>query len=324
MDVFQRCREKVQGKSATVVFPESSDSRILNAARRITDESIAKVILLGKATELTRLAHESNLDLADFQVLDPSTSNRKTDYAERYVLNRPRTRPAVAARIVTKPLYFGATMVRAGHADLMVAGIGHATRRVIEAAASCIGLRDDTSVASSLFVMTFADRPPLVFADCAVNVDPTAAELADIAITTATNAQRLLEVPAKVALLSFSTKGSAGHARVDKVTQTLQIAREKAPDLLIDGELQADAALVASVAAEKTGDGGLLAGEANVLIFPDLDAANIGYKLVQHLAHAQAIGPILQGFALPVADLSRGASINDIVSTTVMALALKE
>ncbi|MFV2089403.1 MAG: phosphate acyltransferase [Pseudomonadales bacterium] len=217
-----------------------------------------------------------------------------------------------------------AMMVRTGKADLMVAGVNHATRRVIEAAASCIGLADDSSVASSFFIMIFADRPPLVFADCAVNVDPVAAELADIAINSAANAQRLLQIPAKVALLSFSTKGSASHVRVDKVTQALQIARKKAPDLVIDGELQVDSALVAGIAAQKTGDSGPVGGAANVLIFPDLDAANIGYKLVKHLARAQAIGPILQGFALPVADLSRGASVDEIVSTSIIALAMME
>jgi len=324
MDLIQRCREKVRASSAKIVFPEGNDTRILKAARQLMDQDIADVILLGDPSELTRLARHSEIDVAGIEMVNPSTSTCKKDYAERYMVNRPRTRPAVASRIVNKPLNFGAMMVKAGNADLMVAGVNHATRRVIEAAASCIGLADDSSVASSFFIMIFTDRPPLVFADCAVNVDPVAAELADIAINSAANAQRLLQIPAKVALLSFSTKGSASHARVDKVTQALQIARKKAPDLIIDGELQVDSALVAGIAAQKTGDSGPVAGAANVLIFPDLDAANIGYKLVKHLARAQAVGPILQGFTLPVADLSRSASVDEIVSTSIIALAMKE
>lgn len=174
----------------------------------------------------------------------------------------------------------------------------------------------------AFFIMTFTDRTPLIFADCAVNVDPNPSELADIAINSGASAERLFGIPAKVALLSFSTKGSASHARVDKVKQALEIACERAPDLNIDGELQVDSALITSVAAQKVGDSGTVAGEANVLVFPDLDAANIGYKLVKHLAHSEAIGPILQGFSLPVADLSRGASVDEIINTSIVALAL--
>ena len=225
-------------------------------------------------------------------------------------------------RIVEKPLYCGAMMLKAGEADLVVAGINHATRRVIEAARACIGLAKNVSVPSSFFVMSFTDRPPLIFADCAVNVDPTASELADIAISAGTNAERMLGVPAKVALLSFSTRGSAGGARVAKVKQAVEIAHERAPNLLIDGELQVDSALVPEIADQKGEASSPVAGEANVLVFPDLDSANIGYKLVKHLAKAQAFGPILQGFALPVADLSRGASVDEIVTTSIISLAL--
>jgi phosphate acetyltransferase len=323
MEFIQRCKEKLQATSAKIVFPEGNDPRILQAARRLSDENIADVILLGDHTEISQIAQQSGVSIKGFELLDPGNSNHQAEYAERYLVNRPRTKTAIASRMIRKPLNFGAMMVNAGHASLVVSGINHPTRRVIEAAESCIGLADDTSVPSSFFIMIFADRTPLVFADCAVNVDPTASELADIAINSSRNAERLLQTTAKVALLSFSTRGSATHKRVDKVKQALQIALERAPDLEIDGELQVDSALVPGIAAQKFGSSGPISGDANVLVFPDLDAANIGYKLVRHLAHAQAVGPILQGFAQPTADLSRGASVDEIVSTSIVALTMR-
>jgi len=322
MKFIQQCKEIAQARSAKIVFPEGNDERILHASKYLLDESIANVVLLGDQREIHQVARQSNISLEGLEIVDPNTSGHLAGYAERYVLNRPRTKPAVASRIVSKPLGFGAMMVKAGDAELVVAGASHSTRRVIEAAGACIGLADGTGTPSSFFVMTFTDRPPLIFADCAVNVDPSPSELADIAINSGASAEKLFGTPAKVALLSFSTKGSADHARVDKVKRALEIAHERAPGLNIDGELQVDSALIASVAAQKVGDSGTVAGEANVLVFPDLDAANIGYKLVKHLAHSEAIGPILQGFSLPVADLSRGASVDEIINTSIVALGL--
>jgi phosphate acetyltransferase len=323
MEFIKQCKAVAQASSAKIVFPEGNVKRILQASRYLLDESIANVILLGEHAEILETAEQSNIALDDIETVDPKTSELLADYTERYISNRPRTKPAVASRIVSKPLGFGAMMVKAGEADLMVAGVSHPTRRVIEAAGACIGLADGISIPSSFFFMNFADRAPLIFADCAVNVDPSPSELADIAISTAINAERLLGVPAKVALLSFSTKGSASHSRVNKVQQALDIAGERAPELNIDGELQVDSALIPSVAAQKVKGSSTVAGEANVLIFPDLDAANIGYKLVRHLAHAEAIGPILQGFSLPVADLSRGASVDEIINTSIVSMALR-
>lgn len=325
-DVVEACVARVTGRKLRVVLPEGRDARIVQAAQEIRRRGIGEPILLGTAQQIEAAAAEAGASLDGIEMLDPKTSARLDDYATQYMEGRDDIAPGVARRMVAKALFHGGMMVASGDAHAMVAGAATATATVIQAGALTVGFAQGIETVSSYFLMIVphfgAEKDKaFIFADCAVNIDPTPEQLADIALASAQSASGLLGESPRVALLSYSTRGSADGPSAEKVRKALEIVRSRRPDLAVDGELQADAAIVARVAQKKVKDGSAVAGQANVLIFPDLDAGNIAYKLTQYLANAKAIGPFLQGFAKPMADLSRGASVEDIVTTTIITLA---
>ena len=310
---------------ARVVLPEADDERVLSAASQLANRYPICPVLLGQPEKLLQRAAVLDLDLSGCEIVDPRKDNRIAALAELYCAARPRLSVTAAIRMLRKPLYFGSMLVRSGDADTLLAGAVYPSARVIEAGRLCIGLARGVSTPSSFFLMLLpkAENPDhriLLFADCAVNVDPSPEQLADIAVSSAMSYGRIVGANPRIAMLSFSTLGSAKHTRVERVRQAVVQVRTTHPSLIIDGELQADTALSHAVAKTKMPDAGEVAGRANVLVFPNLDAANIGYKLTQHLAGARAIGPILQGFDRPISDLSRGASTDDIVTTARILL----
>jgi phosphate acetyltransferase len=328
LDVKQYLQAKAKAHPKKVVFPETGEERILSAARQALDLGIAFPILVGKPEAITALAASIGVSLDGIVLADNTDEALVDSYVARYVAINATLGPKTVKRMMRTPLNFAVLMEAIGEADCTVAGLVHTTTEVILAAQMIIGMQEGMETISSWGVWSIpgfkgADGELLVHADCAVVVDPTAAELADIAIASADTTAALLDLEPRVALLSFSTKGSGLHEKVDRVLEALEIVRKRRPDLKIDGELQVDSAILPDVAARKIKEPGEVAGRANILIFPDLNSGNIGVKLVQIFGKADAFGPLLQGFAKPITDLSRGASVTGIVGaiTNVVVLA---
>ncbi|MEA2076626.1 MAG: phosphate acetyltransferase [Candidatus Marinimicrobia bacterium] len=322
MTPLERLRVRaIKETDVHVVLPEGKDPRIAAAAAKIVKENISRVTILGSEEELLSVASEAGVFLDGVEQVDPEKDPDFEAYVSEYVKLRKKKgmTPERAREIISDPTFFGAMMLRMERADICISGALNPTAHVLRAGLQIVKTAPGVSVMSSdMLMFSPDDRPPLSFADCAVNPDPNAEQLAEIALSTAKTHESIFKEEPHVAMLSFSTMGSACHELVDKVQKAYQIAHKADPGLKIDGEMQADTAIVEKIGKKKAPDS-LVAGKANVLIFPDLNAGNIGYKLVQRFAGYEAVGPILQGMNKPIYDLSRGCSIEDIVNLTAVA-----
>ncbi len=335
MNLLESMIQRAKADQQRIVLPEGLELRTLQAADRLLHDEVAEIILLGDPQEIRTKARELNLaHLGSAVIVNPKSHERKNQYIDLLLELRRKKGMTTeqAASLVEDPLYLACLMIKNGDADGEIAGAENTTGDVLRPALQIIKTSPGVKVVSGAFIMftqtpQYGENGTVIFADCAVMPNPTAEELASIAVASAQTARSLVGVEPRVAMLSFSTKGSAEHEMIDKVREATRLAKEMNPTLLIDGELQADAALVPSVGMSKA-PGSLIAGKANVLIFPTLEAGNIGYKLLQRLGNAEAVGPVLQGMAAPVNDLSRGCSVDDIYNmvaiTANQAIGLKQ
>jgi len=319
--LVHQIKEKASKRRKTILLPESHDDRVLQAAEILTKEGIASVITIGNEQKIRDDAQKLGLQLQGVRIIDPEKSDKLSDFCNIYFnIQKKKGKDITIEKvrdILKRDIFFAGMMVREGMADGSVSGSFATTADVLRASIQCVGTAPGISIVSSFFLMVFPEKV-YSFGDCAVNPNPDAEQLADIAISTAENHTKLTGDEAYVAMLSFSTKGSAEHDLVTKVREATKIAQTKRPDLNIDGELQFDAAVMDSIGSKKA-PGSKVAGRANVCIFPDLQAGNIGYKIAQRFGKAEAIGPVSQGLAKPFFDLSRGCSVDDIVATAAIA-----
>ncbi len=321
MDLISRIKENAKKHNKTIVLPEGTEERTIKAADIILREGIANIILIGNRAEVKKITEKHGLsNIKDAKIVDPINHTKKQEYIDTLMEIRKSKglQREQAEKLMEDPLYLAVMMVKTGDADGEVAGADNATGDVLRPAFQIVKTKPGVSVVSGAFFMilkdnSFGENGIIVFADCAVHPNPTAQELAEIAVETGKTTRAIGGFEPKIAMLSFSTKGSAKHEMVDKVTKATELAKKMAPDMKIDGELQADAAIIPSI-GEKKAKGSEIAGHANVLVFPTLETGNISYKLVQRMAGAEAVGPVLQGMAAPINDLSRGCSVDDIVS----------
>jgi len=319
VEILEQIKQKAAQRKKTIVLPESHDPRVLQAAEILTNQNIASIITIGNEEQIRTKASDLGVSLNGIRIIDPEKSEKLGDFSNIYFNLRKKKGVTIeqARETMKRDLFFGAMLVRENMADGSVAGSTASTGDVLRAGLQCVGMPEGISTVSSFFLMIFPEKT-YTFADCAVVPNPDANQLADITISSADNHRRLLNEEPYIAMLSFSTKGSAEHELIDKVRNALRIVQEKRSDLIVDGELQFDAAIVESIGKKKA-PGSDVAGRANVLIFPDLNAGNIGYKIAQRLGKAEAVGPIVQGLKKSYFDLSRGCSVDDIVNTAAIA-----
>lgn len=325
MNFIEQLWERAKAKKKHIIFPEAADPRVLQAASFLVEKNICRISLIGDPEGISSQIDDSYANLSNIDILDPFDDLNLETYIHQFHQRRKHKRPALeeARRLLSGPLYFGAALVAAEEADGCVAGAVFTTSDVLRAAIRVIGLREDISVVSGIFLMAMPDGNVFTYGDCAVVPYPDAEQLADIAIESARSHRLLTGQEPRVAMLSFSTKGSAEHESVSLVKKALEIAKAKSPGLHIDGELQFDAAFVPEIAKSKA-PGSEVAGKANVFIFPNLDAGNIAYKITERMGGASATGPIIQGLARPMMDLSRGCSWKDIVNAACVSILMGE